>query len=82
MDVDCFIFKVTYEVVEMKRIFGGITSQVSNHGETLLVINGVMPNLSGRAEALKAEYTYGHNRTNTLSCSLVKPILINRGSPV
>uniref|UniRef100_A0A224XJ05 Putative sorting and assembly machinery sam50 protein n=1 Tax=Panstrongylus lignarius TaxID=156445 RepID=A0A224XJ05_9HEMI len=74
-------YEVTYEVVEMKRIFGGVTTQIANHGEALLVVNGVMPNLFGRAEALKAEYTYGSNRSNTLSCSLIKPFL-RRGSPV
>ncbi|KAK9505857.1 hypothetical protein O3M35_009829 [Rhynocoris fuscipes] len=74
-------YEVTYEVVEMKRIFGGVTTQVANSGEAVLVVNGIMPNLFGNAESLKAEYTYGSNRTNTIGCSITKP-LFQRGNPV
>lgn len=68
-------FEVNYEVSELKRITGGITTNISNSGEGLFSFGGIFPNLWGRGESLKGDMSYGSGSSNTANVTFVKPFI-------
>ncbi|KAL1123130.1 hypothetical protein AAG570_002218, partial [Ranatra chinensis] len=70
-------YEVTYQVNELKRVHGGLTTHVSNN-EGLLTLTMGLPNMWGRGEELKGEYNCGSRKTKTFNLSLVKPFISKR----
>lgn len=64
--------EVTFHVRELKRIVGGVNTQVGEN-EGSLVVGLRAPNLLGRGERLQTEYSYGSKRSNNFNVSFVKP---------
>nr|BAN20539.1 conserved hypothetical protein [Riptortus pedestris] len=73
-------YEVTYQVSELKRVTGGVTTSVSDNAG-VLTIGGFFPNLYGRGESLRGEFSYGSNKSNNTNISFVKPF-ISKYSPV
>ncbi|XP_014281202.1 sorting and assembly machinery component 50 homolog B isoform X2 [Halyomorpha halys] len=68
-------FEVNYEVSELKRITGGISTNISNSGEGIFSFGGIFPNLWGRGESIKGDMSYGSGKSNTANISIVKPFI-------
>ncbi|CAH1399633.1 unnamed protein product [Nezara viridula] len=68
-------FEVNYEVSELKRITGGITTNISNSGEGIFSFGGIFPNLWGRGESLKGDVSYGSGSSSTANVTFVKPFI-------
>lgn len=64
--------EVTFHVKELKRVIGGVNTQVGNN-EGSLVVGLRAPNLLGRGERLQTEYSYGSKRSNNFNVSFIKP---------
>ncbi|EZA51403.1 hypothetical protein DMN91_007374 [Ooceraea biroi] len=64
--------EVTFSVREMKRVSGEIKTMVGNN-EGSLLIGARMPNLFGRAERLRMEYSYGSKSSANFNVSATKP---------
>lgn len=60
---------------ELKRITGGITTNISNCGEGIFSFGGIFPNLWGRGESLKGDVSYGSGSSNTANVTFVKPFI-------
>lgn len=67
-------YEVTYEVKELKRVTGGVTTHVSDNAG-VVTIGGFLPNLFGRGESLRGEISYGSNKSNNTNISFVKPYI-------
>lgn len=65
--------EITFHVMELKRMVGGINTTVGNN-EGSLVIGTKFPNLFGRGERIQAEYSYGSKKSNNFSVQFIKPI--------
>ncbi|KAF2904629.1 hypothetical protein ILUMI_01545 [Ignelater luminosus] len=64
--------EVTFHVKELRRIVGGVNTQVGEN-EGSLVVGLRAPNLLGRGERLQTEYSYGSKRSNNFNVSFIKP---------
>ncbi|XP_014246815.1 sorting and assembly machinery component 50 homolog [Cimex lectularius] len=73
-------YEVTFQVSELKRFSGGVSSQLSNN-EGVLVIGAFLPNVKGNGEMIKGEFSYGSKRTNSLGLTFSKPFFL-RANPV
>jgi len=67
-------YEVTYQVQELKRVNGGVSSSVSDN-ECVLVVTAALPNVWGKGEHLRGDYTFGYNRTRTINLTYMKPYL-------
>ncbi|KAB0791180.1 hypothetical protein PPYR_02980 [Photinus pyralis] len=72
--------EVTFYVRELKRVIGGINTQVGEN-EGSLVIGLRAPNMFGRGERVQTEFSYGSKNTNNFNVSFIKPFTGKR-SPV
>lgn len=66
-------YDVTFVVKEMKRVLGGINTQVGNN-EGSVVVSAKLPNTFGRGEKMLAEYTYGTKQSRGFNGTFVKPL--------
>ncbi|XP_011305816.1 sorting and assembly machinery component 50 homolog isoform X2 [Fopius arisanus] len=66
--------EVTFNVKEMKRLSGGVSTMVGNN-EGSLLIQAKAPNILGRGERLQMEYSYGTKSTSNINVSAVKPFV-------
>jgi len=64
--------EVTFHVKELRRVVGGVNTQVGEN-EGSLVVGLRAPNLLGRGERLQTEYSYGSKRSNNFNVSFIKP---------
>ncbi|XP_050464520.1 sorting and assembly machinery component 50 homolog isoform X2 [Cataglyphis hispanica] len=60
------------EVLEMRRLAGGISTMVGNNEGSLLV-SARAPNLFGRAERVQMEYSHGNKSSINFNVSAIKP---------
>ncbi|KAK4878105.1 hypothetical protein RN001_010611 [Aquatica leii] len=65
--------EVTFHVRELKRLVGGINTQVGEN-EGSLVIGLRAPNMFGRGERLQTEFSYGSKNSNNYNISFIKPL--------
>ena len=69
------MFQVKYDVSELKRVSGGVTTNISNGGEGICTVRGIFPNLIGRGESLSGEMSYGTSQSSTANLTFVKPFV-------
>lgn len=72
--------EITFYVRELKRVVGGINTQVGDN-EGSLVIGLRAPNMFGRGERVQTEFSYGSKNTNNFNLSFMKPFT-GKHSPV
>ncbi|XP_017772030.1 PREDICTED: sorting and assembly machinery component 50 homolog B [Nicrophorus vespilloides] len=70
--------EVTFQVKELKRVVGGVNTQIGNNNEGSLVVGLKAPNVFGRGERLQTEYSYGSRRSNNYSVNFIKPFMGKR----
>ncbi|XP_057318533.1 sorting and assembly machinery component 50 homolog [Microplitis mediator] len=68
--------EVTFNVKEMNRLSGGISTMVGNN-EGSVLIQAKAPNIFGRGERLQVEYSYGSRSTTNINVSAIKPFVDN-----
>ncbi|XP_034935710.1 sorting and assembly machinery component 50 homolog [Chelonus insularis] len=68
--------EVTFNVKEMSRMSGGISTMVGNN-EGSLLIQARAPNIFGRGERLQMEYSYGSRNSTNFNVSAMKPLVDN-----
>ncbi|XP_012263969.2 sorting and assembly machinery component 50 homolog [Athalia rosae] len=66
--------EVTFTVREMRRLTGSINTMVGNNEGSLLIGAGA-PNIFGRGERLRMEYSYSNKKSSSLNISAVKPFV-------
>lgn len=66
--------EVTFAVREMKRLTGNINTMVDNN-EGSVTIEAKAPNIFGRGERLRVEYSYGSESSSNINISAVKPLM-------
>ncbi|XP_019869907.1 sorting and assembly machinery component 50 homolog [Aethina tumida] len=64
--------EITFNVKELKRLTGGISTQVGNN-EGALLVGMKAPNLFGRGERIQVEYSHGSKKTSNFNVGFVKP---------
>ncbi|CAH0549617.1 unnamed protein product [Brassicogethes aeneus] len=64
--------EVTFNVKELKRLTGGISTHVGNN-EGALLVGMKAPNILGRGERVQVEYTHGSKKTSNFNIGFVKP---------
>ena len=69
-------YEVTFRVKECRRVKGTINTMFGNQ-EGSLMTGFMLPNLAGRGEKFKVDYSYGTKKTNTFNASLSKPLVSN-----
>jgi len=67
-------YEVTFYVTELRRIMGSVSTLVGNN-EGSMVLSLSLPNLAGRGEQSKMEYSYGTRNTSGFNATLVKPLI-------
>uniref|UniRef100_A0A0A9XMK2 Sorting and assembly machinery component 50 n=1 Tax=Lygus hesperus TaxID=30085 RepID=A0A0A9XMK2_LYGHE len=67
-------YEVTFHVNETSWVSANFSTVASNN-EAMVVVGGTLPNLFGRAESLRGEYTIGTKRTNNMGFTFSKPFL-------
>ncbi|XP_022907142.2 sorting and assembly machinery component 50 homolog B [Onthophagus taurus] len=65
---------VTFQVKELKRVVGGVNTEVGNN-EGSVVVGLRVPNAFGRGERVFVEYSYGSRKSNNFSVGAVKPLM-------
>lgn len=68
--------EVTFNVRELKWLSGGVNTMVGNN-EGSLLIQAETPNIFGRGERLKMDYSYGSKSSSNINISAVKPFVDN-----
>lgn len=72
--------EVTFSVKELKRVVGGITTQVGNN-EGALIVGLRAPNMFGRGERIQVEYSYGSSKSDNFNIAFIKPF-VGRHNPM
>lgn len=68
--------EVTFNVRELKWLSGGVNTMVGNN-EGSVLIQAETPNILGRGERLKMDYSYGSKSSSNINISAVKPFVDN-----
>lgn len=50
--------EVTFQVKELRRLVGGVTTEIGNNNEGSLVVGLKAPNMAGRGERVQADYRF------------------------
>lgn len=66
--------EVTFNVKELRRVVGGVTTQVGNN-EGALIVGLRAPNIFGRGERVQVEYSYGSAKSDNFNIAFIKPFV-------